>query len=427
MTRFSLSFFFESGREKCILCLTSHFTKLATVTLWWVQSGQRATVCVWVCFIFLNEGISYLCKCAGWRRTLAQLAEYVELQKWKQGLTRTFLGDALLLCFHQVWSFCWQTGLLRRQSRPADTQHKQASVGRRFETTLTADATAALYTYVLFLSTIFFTLIARCSEYSLHTPWKTSARVHDYWFRGVWWTATLVNSPFRYISTRSRTATLCSLIWASTSCFSATETIPLTVGRTSQTQYDRTWVARLKRNTPSLRSCLMASEHVLMKIWASWSIWSRSLSVMQVRSEEKRLENTPEGSALFTRQHAFSTQMHTHQMTEICLLRTLLTLTSILPVNQSPWPLGSPNGNTPFHIQGWDEKCFLLTEFPCLAKGAKATEQSNTMNFPTAKVSLVPAFRLQCYQQSYQNAPSAPHTPTPTLGRGGRWAEPSLD
>lgn len=64
----------------------------------------------------------------------------------------------------------------------------------------------------------------------------------------------------------------------------------------TQTRHGGKLVAQLTADALSLRSCRMASEHVLMKIWASWSIWSRSLSVMRVRSEEKRLEGRPEAS-----------------------------------------------------------------------------------------------------------------------------------
>jgi hypothetical protein len=37
--------------------------------------------------------------------------------------------------------------------------------------------------------------------------------------------------------------------------------------------------------SPSALSCWIASEQVLMNIWASWSIWSRSVSVIRPYSD----------------------------------------------------------------------------------------------------------------------------------------------
>lgn len=103
------------------------------------------------------------------------------MRKRNQGLTRTFLLHAFLLCSHHLWGFCCQTGLLWCQSGPGNEQNKPAKLRRGL--LIPNWKAPVLNAHVLFLSTIFFTLIARCSEYSLHTPSKTSTHT---WLLA-WW------------------------------------------------------------------------------------------------------------------------------------------------------------------------------------------------------------------------------------------------
>lgn len=134
---------------------------------------MNQNVCVWVCFRFLIKGISYLCLCPDLRCTLAQLvcgAAEIEPgthQNFPHSCSSPLLSPSLEFLLPD-WAALVSVG----------TWKHAAQAGERQKEVLMAEKATVLYTHVLFLSTIFFTLIARCSEYSLHTPSKTSTHMY---------------------------------------------------------------------------------------------------------------------------------------------------------------------------------------------------------------------------------------------------------
>lgn len=134
-------------------------------------------MCVAV-FYILNKGISYLCLCLDSKCTLAQLVcgatemEPGTHQNFPPSRFSPLLSPTLEFLLPD-WAALMSVVTWKHAAQAGEDQK---------ELLMSNGKATALNTHVLFLSTIFFTLIARCSEYSLHTPSKTSTHthVHDY-------------------------------------------------------------------------------------------------------------------------------------------------------------------------------------------------------------------------------------------------------
>lgn len=132
-------------------------------------------MCVAV-FYILNKGISYLCLCPDSKCTLAQLV--CGATEMEPGTHQNFppsrfspLPSPTLEFLLPDWAALMSVVTWKHAAQAGEDQK---------ELLMSNGKATVLNTHVLFLSTIFFTLIARCSEYSLHTPSKTSTYTHTY-------------------------------------------------------------------------------------------------------------------------------------------------------------------------------------------------------------------------------------------------------